>query len=181
MPAGRVPGGGVPGGRPPGTRPPGTRPPTTVKGTGLGLSILGATLLMTAGGAVGAAADLAVFQHLGWLFGVGFVAACLVAAGRMHDHDLIAAVILPPLVYGLITITVGAVDPSDGGNGPGLKNKAIDVGTELIFRAPVLIVAMVVVVAIAGIRHRRVRAARRQRERDLAAASQQQARRRPPR
>jgi hypothetical protein len=156
----------------PSGRTPGSRPPTVVTGTKRGLTILGAVLITLACGYLGAVFDLIVFGHLAWFFGVGFVGGCFFAASRVHDDDLIGAVILPPLVYAAITITVGLVHPADGGSGSGLKNDILNVGSELILRAPPLIVAMIVVIGVTGVRYRRVRINRIERERTLAATAQ---------
>ncbi len=141
-----------------------------VAGSGRGLTVLGAALIALVTGFIGAIFDSVAFGHLGVLFGIGFGIGCLIAVGRVHNDDLLAVVVMPPLIYAVITILIGLFHPSGGGDGAGLKNKVIDVGSELILRAPVLIVAMVIVIVVAAVRGRRVRAARQERERALAAA-----------
>lgn len=146
-------------------------------GSRRGLTVFGAGLIALIGGFIGALLDVMAFGHLGVLFGIGFAIGCLMAVGRVHDDDLLAVVIMPPLAYAMITIVIGLVHPADGGNGPGVKNKVIDVGSELILRAPVLIIAMAIVILVASARWRRVRIARQERERALASGA---ARRRRP-
>ncbi|MGF7233461.1 MAG: DUF6542 domain-containing protein [Frankia sp.] len=145
-------------------------PPTVVAGSGRGLTVLGAALIALIAGFIGAILDSVIFGQLGVFFGICFAIGCLIAVGRVHDDDLLAVVVMPPLIYAVITILFGLFHPSGGGDTAGLKNKVINVGSELILRAPVLIIAMVVVIIVATVRGRRVRAARQERERALAAA-----------
>jgi hypothetical protein len=122
-------------------------------------------------GGIGAAVDSVLSGELGIIFAALFVLACAVAATRVHVDDLVGVVIMPPLVYALITVTIGFAHPAAGGNGAGLKNKAIDIASELILRAPALLVAVAAVVLIAIVRARRAAVARRERERSLAQAA----------
>jgi hypothetical protein len=121
-------------------------------------------------GGIGAATDSVLSGELGIIFAVLFVLACAVAAAWVHVDDLVGVVIMPPLVYALITVTIGFAHPAAGGNGSGLKNKAIDIASELILRAPALLVAVAAVAVIAIVRGRRAAVARRERERALAQA-----------
>jgi hypothetical protein len=153
-----------------GRRRPTLQPTTVVSQNRRGLSAFGASLIVLIIGAVGAAADVAVFGHLGWIFGVLFVLACLASALRTHVDDLVGVAIMPPLVYGLLTVAVGFLHPASGSGG-GLRTKAIDIGSELILRAPSLLIAEVLVVVVALVRARRATVARRERARALAGRS----------
>ncbi|ONH33699.1 hypothetical protein BL253_00760 [Pseudofrankia asymbiotica] len=156
--------------RPPTGRRRSTLQPTTViSDNRRGLTAFGASLAVLIIGAVGAAADVAVFGHLGWIFGVLFVSACAASTLRTHVDDLVGVVIMPPLVYAVITAGVGFLHPATGSDG-GLKTKAIDIGSELILRAPSLLIAELLVVSIALVRARRATVARRERARALAAS-----------
>jgi lysylphosphatidylglycerol synthetase-like protein (DUF2156 family) len=134
-----------------------------VTGSRRGLTILGAALLVLILGTVGVLADLILSGQVGLMFGIGFVVGCLLAAGRVHQEDLAGVVVMPPLAYAAITLVVGFIHPAAGGSGAGLKNKAIDIGSELVLKAPILIVGVVIVIVIVLNRARRVRAARRER------------------
>jgi lysylphosphatidylglycerol synthetase-like protein (DUF2156 family) len=142
-----------------------------VTGSRRGLTALGASLLVLVIGGIGAAADVVISGELGMIFAVLFVLACTFGAMRVHVDDLIGVAIMPPLAYAVITAVVGFAHPAAGSNGAGLKNKAIDIGSELILRAPALLIAVLAVILIAVIRGRRAAVARRERERSLAQAA----------
>lgn len=152
-------------------------PPSLFTGSRRGLTALGTALVVLVVGGIGAAIDSFVFGSLHYAFAVLFVAACVLVAIRVHTDDLLGVAIMPPLIYALITIGAGYLDPSAGDGSSGLRNKAIDVGTEMILHAPVLLTAFVLVAAIALLRGRRAQVARREHERALA--NQANARRRP--
>lgn len=156
----------------------GAPPPTVHQGSRRGLSALGTGLLVVVLGGLGALVDVVAFGDLGILFGLLFVTSCVIAALRVYVYNLIDVVIMPPLAYAAITIAVGVFRPSGESSGAGLRNKAIDVGSEMILRAPVLLIAFGAVVVIAAVRARRAKVARRERER---AYSQAANRRRPTR
>lgn len=131
-------------------------------GTRRGLTVLGAALLVLVSGGAGATADAVLSGKVGLLFGVGFVAGCLLAAGRVHQEDLAAVIVMPPLVYAALALLVGMFHPSSGGgSGPGLKNEAVDIASELVLKAPVLVMGTVVSATVAIRRAWRARAARR--------------------
>lgn len=124
--------------------------------------MLGAALVVLGCGGAGAAADAVLSGKVGFLFGAGFVVGCLLAAGRVHQEDLAAVIVMPPLAYAVLALLIGTFHPSSGsGGGPGLKNKALDVASELVLKAPALIIGTVVAAAVAIRRARRARAARR--------------------
>jgi hypothetical protein len=139
------------------------QPTTVVSNNRRGLTAFGATLVVLIFSIVGTAADIAVFGSLSWIFAVLFVLSCLAATLRSHIDDLVAVAIMPPLVYALITVGVGILHPASSGSGGGLKAEIINVGSELILRAPSLLVAEVLVIITAVVRARRATVARRQR------------------
>jgi len=157
-----------PGDRAPvGRRRPTLQPTTIISNNRRGLTAFGASLIVMIIGAVGAAADVAVFGHISWIFGVLFVVACVACTLRTHVDDLVGVAIMPPLAYAVITTGVGLLHPATGSDG-GLKTKAIDIGSELILRAPSLLIAELLVVVIALVRARRATVARRERARAAA-------------
>ncbi|WP_237702979.1 MULTISPECIES: DUF6542 domain-containing protein [Protofrankia] len=135
-------------------------------GSRRGLTVLGAALLLILAGTVGAAIDVALSGSPGAAFGVLFVAGCILATARVHSDDFLGIVIAPPLVYALIAVGVGFTRSSGNGGG-GLKSKAINIGSDLILRAPVLLLGFAAVVLIAAIRARRAQVTRRVHERNL--------------
>ncbi|WP_322767939.1 DUF6542 domain-containing protein, partial [Frankia sp. Cr1] len=94
-----------------------------VTGSRRGLTVLGAALLVLLAGTTGAAIDVVLAGSLGVVFGVLFVAGCVLAATRVHPDDLLGIVITPPLVYALIAIGIGFAHPASGGVGSGMKSK----------------------------------------------------------
>ncbi|MBL7501407.1 hypothetical protein I6A84_36565 [Frankia sp. CNm7] len=149
------------------------QPTTVISNNRRGLTAFGAALVTLIIGAVGAVADVAVFGSLGWIFGVLFVLACLGTALRTHVDDLVGVVIMPPLAYAAITVAVGFLHPATGSGG-GLRTKAIDIGSELILRAPSLLIAELLVIVIALVRARRATVARRERARAMAARARRE-------
>ncbi|WP_242605577.1 DUF6542 domain-containing protein [Frankia sp. Cppng1_Ct_nod] len=143
----------------------GTPPPTVVTGSRRGLTVLGAAILVVLAGTAGAAVDLLFSDSPGITFGILFVAGCILAATRVHSDDLIGIVIMPPLVYALIVVGIGFVHPSSGSGTGGLRSKTIDIASNLILRAPILLIGFATVALIAAIRARRAQVTRRERER----------------
>lgn len=128
-------------------------------------------------GGIGAAIDSVISGSLSFVFGVLFVGSCVLVASRVHTDDLVGVVIMPPLAYALITIGVGYLDPATGDGSSGLRNKAIDIGSEMILRAPVLLIAVVLVTLISIFRGRRAQVARREQQRSLAQSAADRRRR----
>jgi len=143
-------------------------PPSLFTGSRRGLTALGTAIVVLVVGGIGALIDSVAFDSLSYGFGILFIGACVVVAVRVHTDDLLGVVIMPPLVYALITIGVGYLDPSTGDGSSGLKNKAIDIGSEMILHAPILLAAFLAVTVIALFRGRRTQIARRERARAFA-------------
>ena len=144
------------------------QPTTVISDNRRGLTAFGATLVVLIFSIVGALADIAVFGSLSWIFGVLFVLSCFASTLRSHIDDLIAVAIMPPLVYALITVGVGILHPSSSDSSGGLKTEIINAGSELILRAPSLLVAEVLVILTALVRARRATVSRRERTRATA-------------
>jgi hypothetical protein len=123
------------------------------------LTALATGLIAVVAGASGALVDILLFHDLGVVFGVTFVLGCVFSAARVHVDDLIGVVIMPPLAYA--TIIVCTVFIRRAGSGGGLRNNAIDIGSEMILKAPVLLAAFGIVVVVAVRRGRQARVARR--------------------
>ncbi|MCK9877162.1 hypothetical protein MXD59_15495 [Frankia sp. Ag45/Mut15] len=148
---------------------PGGAPSTLVTGSRRGLTALGTALVVLVLGGIGAAIDIAIFGSLKYAFGLLFIGACVLVALRVHTDDLLGVVIMPPLVFALITIGVGYLHPSTGSGSSGLRDKVLDIASELILHAPILLAAFLLVLLIALFRGRRAQIARRERLRASAA------------
>jgi hypothetical protein len=118
-------------------------------GDGRGLTAAGGAVLLLLCASLGAAIDLATGQGLRVAFAVLFVGGSFLAAARVHREDLLAAMIMPPLVYLVLTMATAYAQPPSGGFEHGLRQNAIDLGTTLVLTAPVLLVATAVAVIVA--------------------------------
>ena len=130
-------------------------------GDGRGLTAAGGAVLFILASALGAAIDLASGQGLRVAFAVLFVGGSFLVAARVHREDLLAAMVMPPLVYAFMTIITAYAQPPGGGIEHGLRQRAIDIGTSLVLTAPVLLVGTGIAVFIA-LRRGRQYARRRQ-------------------
>lgn len=106
-------------------------------------------MLLTLAASLGAAIDLASGQGLRVAFAVLFVGGSFLAAARVHREDLLAVMMMPPLVYAVITIIAAYAQPPGGGIEHGLRQRAIDIGTSLVLTAPVLLVGTALTVFVA--------------------------------
>jgi uncharacterized membrane protein YphA (DoxX/SURF4 family) len=88
-----------------------------------------------------------------WVFGVVFVLVSMYTAAQARYADRWVAVINAPLVFVATLLVTSVVGPGEGS----LTGKALDVGTTLAEKAPLLWVgtgAALVVVILRQIRHR---------------------------
>ncbi len=152
-----------------------------VTGSRRGLTALGTGLLAVVAGGAGALVDIVLFDKLGVAFGVTFVFGCVFSAARVHVDDLIGVVIMPPLAYAVIITGTVFLHPSGSSGNGGLRNNAIDIGSEMILKAPVLLVAFGLVVVIAIRRGQRAKTSRHARGRYRGSAPTTTNRRTPPR
>lgn len=128
---------------------PGYRPSGGPLGDARGLTAAGGAVLLTAAAALGAVIDLASGSGLRAAFAVLFVGASLLVAARVHREDLLAAMVMPPLVYALMSVITAYAQPPGGGIEHGLRQRAIDIGTTLVLTTPVLLVGTAVAAFIA--------------------------------
>lgn len=131
-------------------------------GDARGLTASGCAVLLFVLGFVGAMLDLLAGHDLWVFFGIGFIGAAALSAARCHAEDLAATIVLPPLIYFVIAFISTVISPRSGTHSGGSRQFAIDLGGDLVFSAPVLLVATLVALAIAVARGR-ASAARRQR------------------
>lgn len=135
--------GGVPGSAP--------ERPTVVRSTSPRLTAAGGVMLATGAGLFGAVIDVLTGAGLRTLFSLFFIAGCVAAAALVRRHDLLATVVLPPLVYLLIALLTAAVEIS-GAAGSWVAREAFEAGTSLVVHAPTLVVATGLAAAVAWFR-----------------------------
>ena len=119
-----------------------------------GLTALGAVVLALVLSSAGGAVDVLTGPGLGLWFAVAFVASCLLAALSAHREDLLAVVVMAPLVYAAVVLLAGLAERG-GSGGSLLLHQAIELFNGLVLGAPVLlggtaVAGLVVLVRRAG-------------------------------
>jgi large-conductance mechanosensitive channel len=116
-----------------------------------GLTAVGAVTVALVLGAAGGLIDVMTGPGLRTVFAVSFIAGCAFAALRVHREDLVAAVIMPPLVYVVLALLAGAFSKTAGVGG-WMTRQALELATSLVLGAPVLLTATAVAFVIAVVR-----------------------------
>jgi hypothetical protein len=116
-----------------------------------GLTATGAVLVALALGLAGGAYDVLTGPGLREVFAVSFVLGCLVAALTVHREDLVAAVVMPPLVYVVLALIGGAVEKT-AATGSFVTRQAIELVNALVLGAPVLMAATFAALVVAVFR-----------------------------
>lgn len=124
-----------------------------------GLTAAGGFVLLLVFGGVGALLDRMLGHGLWIFFSVGFVAAVLLSALRIHLEDLFASIVMVPLAYAVVGIGSGLL--AELGSGSGLRQKATTAAGVLVFGTPILLLSVVVAMVIATARARAATVARR--------------------
>lgn len=124
-----------------------------------GLTATGGVAALLLFGLAGGAYDVLTGQGLREVFAVSFVAGCLVAALTVHREDLVAVVVMPPLVYVVLVLLGGAVDGMAGA-GSFLTRQVLELVNALILGAPVLMIGTGVALLVALARRLRGRPSR---------------------
>ena len=126
-----------------------------------GLTAMGAVAVALLLGAGGGLVDVLTGPGLRTVFAVCFIAGCAIAAFTVHREDLVAAVVMPPLVYVVLALLAGAFSQTaDAVAGSMLTRQALELASSLVLGAPVLLTATGVafVIAVArGVSGRRTR------------------------
>ncbi len=133
-------------------------------GDARGLTAAGCAILLLVLGFIGALFDLFAGHDLWVFFGITFIGATALSAGRAHAEDLGATIVLPPLVYFVIAFIFTLINPRSGTHTGGSRQFTIDLGGELVFSAPILLIATVVALGLATVRGRASAARRRKRQ-----------------
>lgn len=117
-----------------------------------GLTATGAVALALLLGLLGGAFDVVTGSGLRTAFAVCFVAGCALAALTVHREDLVAAVVMPPLVYVVLALVAGAVERTTGGSGSFLTQQVLELANALVLGAPVLMTATFAALVVAVFR-----------------------------
>lgn len=123
-----------------------------------GLTAFGAVAVALVLGLAGGTVDVLTGPGLRTVFAICFVVGCALAALLVHREDLVAAVVMPPLVYVALALIVGAVEKT-GAAGSFLGQQALELVNALVLGAPVLLTATGAALVIAVARHLRSRSA----------------------
>lgn len=115
-------------------------------------------------GLAGVGIDAATGSGLRTAFAVSFFLGCAVAAALVHHEDLMATVVMPPLLF-VALAAIGSVLDGGGLGGGWLTRRALDVVTAMVTDAPVLFVALGAVLAVVAVRLIHYRASVRHRRR----------------
>ncbi len=116
-----------------------------------GLTAVGAVALALLLGAAGGLIDVLTGPGLRAVFAICFIAGCALAALKVHREDLVAAVVMPPLLYVVIALLAGAFSQTAAVGGL-LTRQALELATSLVMGAPVLLTATGLALVIAVVR-----------------------------
>ena len=116
-----------------------------------GLTASGAVAVAVLLGLAGGAVDVLTGLGLREVFAVSFIAGCVIAALTVHREDLVAAVVMPPLVYVLLVLVGGVVERT-ASTGSWLTQQAIELANALVVGAPVLLTATGLALVVALVR-----------------------------
>jgi hypothetical protein len=116
-----------------------------------GLTALGAVVLTLVLSGAGGAVDVLTGPGLRLTFAVAFVISCLLAAVSVHREDLLAVVVMPPLVYAALVLLAGLAERG-GSSGSLLLHQAIELVNGLVLGAPVLLGGTALAAAVALVR-----------------------------
>ncbi|MCY7364501.1 MAG: hypothetical protein LH469_04190 [Frankiaceae bacterium] len=119
-----------------------------------GLTATGAVALALLLGLLGGAFDVVTGPGLREVFAVSFVAGCGLAALTVHREDLLAAVVMPPLVY-VVLVLLGGVIERTASSASFLVQQAIELVNALVVGAPVLLAATGLALLVALVRRKR--------------------------
>lgn len=144
---------GVPSGAVTAPPPPGRSSSVGSVGDRRGLTAAGAVGVALLLGLVGGAIDVVTGPGLREVFAVSFVLGCVIAALTVHREDLVAAVVMPPLVYVVLALIAGTVEPA-GGTGSLLTQQALELANALVLGAPILLIATGAALLVALVRWR---------------------------
>jgi len=103
-----------------------------------GITAIGAGVLALAVTLLAAILDAIVTRSFGWLFTIGFLLGCLYVGLRVRRRELLASVVIPPLVFATTVVIAGQFLPVTSDSG-WLTRQVLDLATTLALGAPVLL------------------------------------------
>ena len=106
---------------------------------------------MIAFGAAGGAFDVLTGPGLRFVFAVFFVLGCAFAALSVHRENLRPVIVMPPLVYALLSLTASAVE-GWGGGGSFLQSQLLELANAVVLGAPVLVCGFLTTLLLAVLR-----------------------------
>ncbi len=115
-----------------------------------GLTTPGVVVIVVAFSLVGWLVDRFTLDN-GTIFAVAFIASCVYVALQVRRRDLLAAVIVPPLVFAALTVVKSLVDNRTGG----WSDQVLDIVSELATEAPALWAGTALAAVIVVVRWRR--------------------------
>ena len=116
-----------------------------------GITAFGAVALAVALGLLGGTIDVITGPGLRTLFTVCFVTGCALAAMLVHREDLLATIVMPPLLYVMFALFAAAVDASGVTHG-WLMHQVSEAVTALILGTWTLVGAVAAAAAVAVFR-----------------------------
>ncbi len=122
-----------------------------IRPSGPGLTAAGAVVIAMGLGLVGGVIDVLTGPGLRSVFSVCFVAGCALAALLARRTALVATVVMPPLVYLLVTLVAAGMEATGTGSS-GLNQQIVETGTSLIIHAPTLVLATLLALLVSGAR-----------------------------
>lgn len=105
-----------------------------------GLTAMGAVALALVIGGAGGLVDVLTGSGLRTVFAICFVIGCALAAFTVHREDLVAAVVMPPLIYVVLALGAGAFSETVA-PGSWMTRQALELASALVLGAPVLLTA----------------------------------------
>src|SRR3954452_1586706 len=125
------------------------------RGGAPGLTAPGVAVIVLGASVLGAVIDSVVRGDLGPFFAVLFVASSVYAATQVRRRDLLAAVIVPPLVFLAVLVVHELLSPT--GKSRALIDLVGDIVSTLALNAPTLWLGTVAAAVIVFVRYRRRR------------------------
>ena len=116
-----------------------------------GLTAAGGVVLAALLAVAGAAFDVLTGSGLRTGFAACFVIGCLLTALTAHREDLVAAVVMPPLIYVTLSVAIGALARTQN-TGSFVLQQAIELVNAVVLGAPVLLLGTAAAALMAGLR-----------------------------
>ena len=104
-----------------------------------GLTAVGAVAVSLGAALLGGTFDVVTGPGLRTVFMVSFILGCVISAAAVHREDLLASVVVPPLVFVTVALVAGHAEGL-GGNGSYLAQQAVELSATLVVNAPALLV-----------------------------------------